>query len=155
MFAPTLPFWELAARAAITFVGVVVLLRVFGKRQVGQMTPFDLTVLLLISEGASNAIRADDNSIGAATIVIATMLGTNLLIGFIRARSKRFDRIVEGSPEVLIRDGRVDYEKLWNVNVSKADLLSALRAHECSTPHEAEFAVLETNGQISVKKKAS
>ncbi|MBX3498022.1 MAG: DUF421 domain-containing protein [Alphaproteobacteria bacterium] len=155
MFMPTLPVWELIARGAIVFVAVLVLLRVFGKRQVGQMTPFDLAVLLLISEGASNAIRADDHSITAAIVVVATMLGINLLIGFVGARSKAFDRLVEGTPEILIRDGRVDYEKLWTVNVSKADLLTALREHECTTPHEAELAVLETNGHISVKKKAS
>ena len=155
MFAPSLPIWELLARGAIVFLMVLVLLRVFGKRQVGQMTPYDLTVLLLISEGASNAIRADDNSITAAVIVIVTMLVLNLLVGFISARSKTFDRLVEGSPEILIRDGRVDYQKLWDVNISKADLLAALRAHECTTPHEAELAVLETNGHISVKKKPS
>jgi uncharacterized membrane protein YcaP (DUF421 family) len=153
MFAPTLPVWELAARSAIVFAAVLLLLRIFGKRQVGQMTPFDLTVLLLISEGASNAIRADDNSIGAAVIVIAMMLAINLLIGFVSARSKRFDRLVEGSPEVLIRNGRVDYKKLWDVNVSKADLLAALRANSCTSPHQAELAVLETNGQITVTKK--
>jgi uncharacterized membrane protein YcaP (DUF421 family) len=155
MFIPSLPIWELAARGAIVFLLVLILLRVFGKRQVGQMTPYDLTVLLLISEAVSNGLRADDNSVGAGAIVVATMLGLNLMISFISARSKRFDRLVEGSPEVLIRDGHVDYQKLWDVNVSKADLLAALREHGCTTPHEAEFAVLETNGQISVKKKAS
>lgn len=155
MFIPTLPVWELVARGAIVFLVVLALLRVFGKRQVGQMTPYDLAVLLLISEGASNAIRADDHSISAAAIVIVTMLALNLLISFVSARSKAFDRLVEGSPEILIRDGRVDYEKLWDVNVSKADLLAALRAHECATPHEAELAVLETNGHISVRKKTS
>jgi uncharacterized membrane protein YcaP (DUF421 family) len=155
MFMPTLPIWELIARGAIMFLAVLVLLRVFGKRQVGQMTPYDLVLLLLISEGASNAIRADDHSIAAAIVVIVTMLGINQAISFIGTRSKAFDRLVEGTPEVLIRDGHVDYEKLWNVNVSKADLLAALRSHECTTPHEAELAVLETNGHISVKKKAS
>ncbi len=155
MFIPTLPIWELVARGAIVFLAVLILLRIFGKRQVGQMTPYDLTGLLLVSEGASNAIRADDHSISAAIIVIATMLGINLLIGFVSTRSKAFDRLVEGSPEILIRDGHVDYAKLWDVNVSKGDLLAALRARGCTTPHEAELAVLETNGQISVKKKAS
>lgn len=155
MFMPTLPIWELFARGAIMFLAVLVLLRLFGKRQVGQMTPYDLVVLLLISEGASNGLRGDDNSILAAVIVIGTMLALNLAISFVSARSKVFDRLVEGTPEVLIRDGHVDYQKLWEVNVSKADLLSALRQNSCTTPHEAELAVLETNGQISVKKKAS
>lgn len=155
MFTPTLPVWELAARSALAFLLVLVLLRLFGKRQVGQMTPYDLAVLLLISEGASNAIRADDNSIGAAAIVIVTMLVINKSIAYISARSKVIDRLVEGSPEILIRDGTVDYQKLWDVNVSKADLLAALRAHECLSPHEAELAVLEASGQISVRKKRS
>ena len=67
----------------------------------------------------------------------------------------RTDRLVEGSPEVLIRNGKVNYQKLWDVNVSKADLMAALRANQCISPHEAELAVLETNGQITVKKKQS
>jgi uncharacterized membrane protein YcaP (DUF421 family) len=155
MFSPTLPVWELIARGAIVFLVVFILLRIFGKRQVGQMTPYDLTVLLLISEGASNAIRAEDQSITAAVLVIVTMLAINKLISFASARSKRFDLLVEGSPEILIRDGRVDYQKLWDVNVSKADLLAALRQYECTTPHQAELAVLETNGHITVRKKPS
>jgi uncharacterized membrane protein YcaP (DUF421 family) len=155
MFTPSLPVWELIARGAMIFFAVLVLLRLFGKRQVGQMTPYDLTVLLLISEAVSNGLRADDNSISAAVIVVGTMLSLNLAISFVSARSKTFDRLVEGSPEVLIRDGRVDYEKLWETNVSKADLLAALRLQGCISPHEAEFAILETNGQISVKKKPS
>lgn len=155
MFMPAVPIWEPLARGAIMFLVVLVLLRLFGKRQVGQMTPYDLVVLLLISEGASNAIGGGDNSILASVMVIATMLALNLAISFFSARSKILDRLVEGSPEILIRDGHVDYQKLWDVNVSKADLLAALRQHQCTTPHEAELAVLETNGQISVKKKAS
>jgi uncharacterized membrane protein YcaP (DUF421 family) len=155
MFMPTLPIWELIARGAIVFLAVLVLLRLFGKRQVGQMTPYDLAVLLLISEAVSNGLRADDNSVSAGVIVVATMLGLNLAISFVSARSKIVDRLVEGTPEVLIRDGHVDYQKLWDTNVSKADLLAALRMQGCASPHEAEFAVLETNGHISVKKKPS
>ena len=74
MFMPTLPIWELAARGAIIFLLVLVLLRIFGKRQVGQMTPYDLTVLLLISEAVSNGLSAGDNSVPSANVIFCFAL---------------------------------------------------------------------------------
>jgi uncharacterized membrane protein YcaP (DUF421 family) len=155
LFQLSLPWWELLLRGAIVYLMVLVLLRLAGKRQVGDLTPFDLTLLLLISEGASNAIRAEENSVTGAALAIAAMLGINWAMSKLSVRSKRFDRVVEGRPQFLIRNGVVDYAALKRESVTHNDLLIALRQNECLSPHEAAYAVLETDGSISVCKRQS
>jgi uncharacterized membrane protein YcaP (DUF421 family) len=152
MFELSLPWWELILRATIVYVIVLVLLRLAGKRQVGDLTPFDLTLLLLISEGASNAIRADENSITGAALAVAAMLAVNWGMSKLGMRFKRFDRLTEGRPQMLIRNGVVDYGAMRKESVTHNELLMALRENECFSPHQAAYAVLETNGTISVRK---
>jgi uncharacterized membrane protein YcaP (DUF421 family) len=149
----SLPWWELLLRGAAVYLMVLVLLRLAGKRQVGDLTPFDLVLLLLISEGVSNAIRANENSIFGAALVVAAMLAVNWGISKLSIRSKRFDRLVEGRPRFLIRNGVVDYDAMKRESVTRNDLLIALRQNECFSPHEAAYAVLETDGSISVRKR--
>jgi uncharacterized membrane protein YcaP (DUF421 family) len=153
MFELNFPWWELLLRAVLVYFMVVLLLRFAGKRQVGQLTPFDLTLLLLISEGASNAIRADENSITGGAIVIAGMLAANSLVGRLGVFSKRFELLIEGKPQLLIRDGVVDYQAMRRESITRSELLIALRAKDCFSPHQAAYAVLETDGTISVCKK--
>jgi uncharacterized membrane protein YcaP (DUF421 family) len=153
LFQLSLPWWDLLLRGAIVYLMVLLLLRLAGKRQVGDLTPFDFALLLLISEGASNAIRADENSITGAALVIAAMLGVNWAMSKLSMRSKRFDRLVEGRPRFLIRNGVVDYDALNRESVTHNDLLIALRQSECFSPHDAAYAVLETDGSISVCKR--
>lgn len=152
MFSLTVPWWELALRGAVVFISVLLMLRLSGKRQVGELTPFDLVLLLLISEAASPSLTNDDTSWTGAMIVIATMLVLNALIGRLAARSRRFDRWLEGRPQFLIRRGRVQYGVLRRESVSKNDLMAAIRAEGCNRPAQVEYAVLETSGKISVKK---
>jgi len=153
LFQLSLPWWELLLRGAAVYLMVLLLLRLSGKRQVGDLTPFDLVLLLLISEGASNAIRADENSLTGAALAIAAMLAVNWAMSRLGVRSKRFDRLVEGRPRFLIRNGLVDYDALKREAITHNDLLIALRQHDCFSPHEAAYAVLETDGSISVRKR--
>jgi uncharacterized membrane protein YcaP (DUF421 family) len=153
MFELSLPWWELILRATIVYVIVLALLRLAGKRQVGDLTPFDLTLLLLISEGASNAIRAEENSITGAALAVAAMLAVNWGMSKLAMRFKRFDRLTEGRPQMLIRNGVVDYGAMRRESITHNGLLMALREHECFSPHQAAYAVLETDGTISVCKK--
>jgi uncharacterized membrane protein YcaP (DUF421 family) len=154
MFSLTVPWWELALRGGVVFVSVLLALRLSGKRQVGELTPFDLVLLLLISEAASPSLTNEDTSWTAAIIVIATMLVLNALIGRLAARSRRFDRWLEGRPQFLIRRGRVQYRVLRRESISKNDLMAAIRAEGCNRPSQVECAVLETSGKISVKRLA-
>jgi len=154
MFSLTVPWWELALRGGVVFASVLLLLRLTGKRQVGELTPFDLVLLLLISEAASPALTAKEDSWTGSMIVIATMLVLNLVIGRLASRSRRFERWLEGRPQFLIRRGRVQYRALRREAVTKNDLMMALRAEGCNRPSQVEYAILETSGKISVKKVA-
>jgi uncharacterized membrane protein YcaP (DUF421 family) len=155
VFALSLPWWELLLRAIVVYAMVLLLLRISGKRQIGELTPFDLTLLLLISEGASNALRAQENSLTGAGLVIMSMLIMNWGMGKLSVRSKRFERLVEGRPQFLIRNGVVDYAAMRRESVTHNELLKAIRGQQCSSPHQVDYAVLETDGVISVCKKSS
>ena len=153
MLELAVPWWELVARGAAIYVTVLALLRLGGKRQVGELTPFDLVLLLLISEAASPALTATADSWLASTIVIGTMLMLNMAIGYVSLRWRRIEGIVEGRPQFLVRHGKVDYRMLRRESISHRELLSALREAECFSPRDAEYAVLEASGRITVKKR--
>jgi uncharacterized membrane protein YcaP (DUF421 family) len=154
MFDLAVPWWELAARGATVYLTVLVLLRFSGKRQVGELTPFDLVLLLLTGEAASPALTAKADSWLSSTIVIVVMLALNFLIGAASLRWRRFENAMEGRPQFLLRGGKVDYAMLRRESISHRELLSALRQAECFSPRDAEYAVLETSGRITVKKRA-
>jgi uncharacterized membrane protein YcaP (DUF421 family) len=153
MFDLELPLWEPFARAALVYVGLMILLRLTGKRQVGELTPFDIILLLLISESASQALHGGDRSIVGGALLVVTLLAMNWAISKLGSHWRRFDRALEGRPCMLVRDGRVNYDLLRKESISHNELLAALRAAGCFTPHQAEYAVLESSGQISVRRK--
>ena len=153
MFDLELPLWEPFARAALVYVGLMILLRLTGKRQVGELTPFDIILLLLISESASQALHGGDRSIVGGALLVVTLLAVNWAVGKLGTRWRRFDRVLEGRPRLLIRHGHVDYAMLRKESISHNELMAALRSAGCFTPHQAEYAVLESSGQISVRRQ--
>jgi uncharacterized membrane protein YcaP (DUF421 family) len=153
MFDLELPLWEPFVRAVLVYCGLLILLRLTGKRQVGELTPFDIILLLLISEGASQALHGGDRSVTGGALLVVTLLAMNWAISKLGSHWRRFDRALEGRPCMLIRDGRVNYGLLRKESISHNELLAALRSAGCFTPHQAEYAVLESSGQISVRRK--
>jgi uncharacterized membrane protein YcaP (DUF421 family) len=152
MLHMTAPLWEVIARAAIIYGVMFAAIRFAGKRELGELTPFDLIFLLLISEQVSPALTGGDDSVLAAFVGLATLLALNKAVTIVTARSHRAERILEGRPQFLVRKGRVDYARLRAEAISKNDLLAALRQNGCLRPSQVEWAVLETSGAISVKK---
>lgn len=155
MFQLTVPWWELILRAGLIYCALLVLIRVTGKRQVGELSPFDLIFLLLISEQVSAALTGGDNSIVAALIGLGVLILLNLGVTLLTARSHAAEQALEGRPRFLIRNGKVDYARLRKESVSKNDLLSAMRSQGCFRPGEVDWAVLETKGTISVKGRSA
>ena len=137
MFQLTVPWWEILARAALLYVVLFALVRMTGKRQVGEMTPFDLILLMLLSEQASQALSGGDQSVTGATMGLVILVMLNVAVVFITARWMRAEHWLEGRPQFLIRDGRVDYKMLKRESISKNDLMASLREHGCMSPHEA------------------
>jgi len=152
MFTPSLPWWEFIVRAGVIYAALLVMVRISGKRTVGQFTPFDLLVVMLLSEGVSNSLSADDSSLGGALLVAATLVGLNAIIGLVASRSRRFQTLVEGDAVVIGRDGKLLRSAMLRHRVSETDVQESLRHADCELS-EMQVAMLESNGEISIMKK--
>lgn len=150
LFVPDVSMAEKVFRSVIVYVFIVFAFRFTGKRQVGQLTPFDLVVLLLIANVVQNAVIGNDNSLGGGLIGGITILALNYGFVEVTYRSKRARRLLEAQPTLLIHNGRILEENLRRERVTHDDLLTALRRNGVVEPSKVRFAVLEENGGISV-----
>jgi uncharacterized membrane protein YcaP (DUF421 family) len=148
------PHWtHFIIRAVIVYVFLLILLRFTGKRQVGQLAPFDLVLLLVLSNAVQNAMNGGDNSITGGLILATTLVVLNWIVGWATFRSKRLEAIIEGRPVILIHDGKIDHEALRKMQLTTHELKAALRAEGCSSEEEIRFAVLENNGHVTVVRR--
>ncbi|MEO6754628.1 MAG: YetF domain-containing protein [Chthoniobacteraceae bacterium] len=154
MWALSLPWWEFIIRAVIVYVFLLGLLRVTGKRQIGQLAPFDLVLLLVLSNAVQNAMNGGDNSIGGGLISALTLVLLNHFVGIATFRSRRLEGFLEGRPEVLIHDGKIDHKMMERAQLTHHELNAALRQAGCLCPEEVHTAMLENNGAISVVPKS-
>jgi uncharacterized membrane protein YcaP (DUF421 family) len=154
MWTISLPhWWEFVARAIIVYVFLLVILRLTGKRQVGQLAPFDLVMLLVLSNAVQNSMNGGDNSITGGVILVCTLIGINWFVGWMTFRSKRLEALVEGRPILLVHDGHVDQRAMRKVQLTMHELDAALRGEGCCGVEEVRFALLENNGHITVISK--
>ena len=153
MWQLTVPWWELLLRAVIVYFFLLLLLRVTGKRQVGQLAPFDLVLLLVLSNAVQNAMNGGDNSVAGGIISASALVLLNWLVGLATFRSKSIERFVEGRPEVLIHNGRLFTDVLEREKLTHHELNAALRAAGCASIEEVHYALLENNGQITVQPR--
>ena len=149
------PWWELLLRAVAVYVAVLVMVRIVGKRTVGQYTPFDLIVVVLLGTAVQNSLVGRDVSLVGGLLIAATLLALNWVVGFFSARSLLFDTIVEGRPVVLARHGELYPDALRQQSVSQRDFDVAMRAADCREVSEVDLALLETSGHISILKKSA
>ncbi|MGX5672652.1 YetF domain-containing protein [Thermomonas sp. XSG] len=150
LFHLSAPWWHFVLRACVIYVLVMVLVRVSGKRAVGQFTPFDLVLLILIGNAVQNGINGGDNSLTGAVIMATTLITLNYLVAWQTSRNRMVERWVEGEPVVLARDGKVFRQVLRRELVSHDDFAEALRMNNIDDVGDVRLALLETNGRISV-----
>lgn len=143
-------WWHFVLRAAVVYFMVLVLLRFSGKRQIGQMTPFDLVLLLLISNAVQNSMNGGDNSITAGLLLAGTLIGADLTVSWLTRRSRKLENLIEGKAELLVHNGHVCDDALNRAGLTLHDLMAALRQHDCAGVGEVHAAILETDGRISV-----
>src|SRR5260370_29973948 len=137
MWEHSLPhWWEFIVRAVVTYVFLLVLLRLTGKRQVGQLAPFDLVLLLVLSNAVQNAMNGGDNSITGGVISATTLIVANGIVGRITYKSKTLEKLVEGRPEILIHNGRVFTDVMDREKLTHHELNTALRTAGCTCPDE-------------------
>ncbi len=149
LFELGMPWWEFVLRATAVYVVVLVMVRLTGKRTVGQFTPFDLLVVVLLGTAVQNSLIGEDTSLLGGLILAATLLGLNWSVGRLSARSQRFDAWVEGKPVILVRHGHVFRDELTRQSLSEHDFAIARRSAGYATVADIELAVLETSGEIT------
>jgi uncharacterized membrane protein YcaP (DUF421 family) len=150
MWNLSLPWWEFVARAILVYGFLLVLLRLTGKRQIGQMSPFDLVLLLVLSNAVQNSMNGGDNTVAGGMILASTLVACNALVSYITNRSAAAEKMVEGTPEVLIYDGKLIQKTLEKEGLSLAELEGAMRMAGCEKIEDVHLATMEINGQISI-----
>ncbi|HEV2297022.1 MAG TPA: YetF domain-containing protein [Candidatus Acidoferrales bacterium] len=144
---------EKIIRSLVVYVFLLVMFRIIGKRQVGQMTPFDLIVLLILSNVLQNAMIGPDNSILGGLIGATTILGANWMVSRAAISSRLFERAVEGVPTLLVHQGMPIEANLRRESISREDLLATLRSQGIFSLSDVNAAVLETSGKVSVLRR--
>lgn len=155
LFDLAMPWWEFVLRAAAVYLVLLVLIRLSGKRTMGQFTPFDMLLIVLLGNAVQNSLLGTDSSLGGGLLLAATLIAFNWGIAFLTSRSQRAERLVEGVPVVLARDGRLFRGVLRRELVSEDDFNEALRQNGQMTLEDVRIALLETNGSISVVPRDS
>jgi uncharacterized membrane protein YcaP (DUF421 family) len=143
----------LILRAVAVYVFLLVALRLAGRRETGQLTSFDLILLLILSNAVQNSINAGDNSLTGGLISAATLLVLNWIVGFAAYRWSWFERLVEGRPVRIITDGKVHEKALRQMRLTVAQLRSALRKQGIDGITQCKRAVLEPDGTLSAVRK--
>jgi len=138
------------ARTLVIYLVILAGLRLSGKREIGQMTVFDLVVLLLIANAVQNAMVGPDTSLLGGILAALVLLGVNAAVARLRLTSPGLRRLVEGSPTLLVLHGEVVLEHMRREGIDQESLLAAFREHGVSDINEVEMAVLEIDGSISV-----
>ena len=154
MWHMSLVWWEFVLRGIIIYLFLIVLLRLTGKRQVGQLAPFDLVLLLVLSNAVQNAMNGGDNSVIGGMISAVTLVGLNWIVGLLTYRSKKLEALVEGRPDVLIHNGKLFEQALKRAKLTQHEVMCALREAGCATIEEVQAALLENDGSISVIPKS-
>lgn len=152
MFDMSLPWWEFVLRGVIVYGVLLVLVRLSGKRTVGQFTPFDLLVVMLLSEAVSNSLSGGDDSIGGGLLIACTLIGLNISLAYVSSRSRKLASIIDGESVLLGRDGRVYHDVLKKCRIAESDVEQALREADVDLA-DARCIFLEADGSITVLEK--
>lgn len=138
-------------RAVSIYLFLQIVFRISGKRSLGQVTTFDFCLLLIIAETTQQALLGDDFSITNAFILIVTLFGLDIFLSLLKQRSSRLDRILEGSPLVLVENGRPIEKHMLESRIDVQDIMSAAREKQGLERFEQiKYAVLERNGEITI-----
>jgi uncharacterized membrane protein YcaP (DUF421 family) len=155
MLSIAIPVWELILRGTVVYAFLLVLLRITGKRQIGQLAPFDLVLLLVLSNAVQNSMNGGDNSLVGGLISATTLVALNYGMSYATFKNKKLEALIEGRPQVIIHNGHVFEEVMRSAKLTHHELSAALRRSGCTCAEEVQIAVLENNGSISIVTRAA
>ncbi len=141
-------------RALILYLVVVVVMRMMGKRQVAQMQPFELVIMIMIADLAATPMEDTDIPLINGVVPIIALLSIQVLASYFSLKSEGFRDFICGKPSILIHKGRIDQSEMYRLRVNINDLLEALRNKDYFNISDVQYAILETNGQMSIIPKA-
>jgi uncharacterized membrane protein YcaP (DUF421 family) len=153
MWNLAVPWWELIVRSVVIYFALIVALRLFGKRQIGQFTIFDLVLILLVANAVQPAMTGPDNSLLGGLIIIGSLVAVDGVVGLARARIPIVNGLLEPKPTVLAEDGKWQPKAMEEQDVTLEDGEMALREHGIADIEDVQLAVLEADGSISVIPK--
>ncbi len=139
-----------AANSAAIYLFLIVAVRLAGRRQLGQLTPLDLLVLILLGSAVETAMVRADTSLVAGLVSAITLLVVNRLLTWAMLKSEAFRHLVGSGPLLLVHDGKFVDENLKRLGMSKEDVIEAIRERECASIKELRYAVFEPDGEINV-----
>lgn len=151
MFSMSVPWWELVVRGVVVYLFLITLLRITGKRQIGQLSPLDLVLLLILSNAVQNSMNAGDNSLIGGLISAATLVALNYLIEFATMKNRKLEQIVDGRPQVLIHEGQLFQDVIDKAKITRLEVESTMRQNGYFDIKDVKLAILENNGKVSVQ----
>lgn len=155
MWSLSAPPYEIIIRAFVVYAALFILFRLAGRKQLGEMSPFDFVLLLIISESVSNSLNGDDSSITAGILSASALIFLSFVMDRLAFRSKRLEKWLEGEAHLIIADGKIRKELMNKEKITEEELNEAIRAHGYDRMDQIRYAVLESNGKISVIAKDS
>jgi uncharacterized membrane protein YcaP (DUF421 family) len=153
VITPTVPLPEIVLRTVIVYIAVFALLRIAGKRELGQMGVSDLVVILVIANAVQNSLNGGDTSLTGGLVAAATLVGLNLLLDRFGRRLPFFSRFVVEEPTLLLQDGNVIVENMDREHVSRDEIEMSAREHGIADLKDVAAAILEADGSISIIPK--
>jgi len=153
MWHMSLPFWQFIIRGSIIYIFVLFLIRISGKREIGQMGAGEFVAILLVSNAVQNAMNGGDNSITAGLILSTVIIGLSTLFAYLALQSRVLDHLIKGQPTTLIRDGRIIARNARREFISQSEIQSALEAQGVDDIKQVKLAILESDGKIVVREK--
>lgn len=150
MLSMSVPWWEFVVRGIAVYLFLLVFLRLTGRRQTGQYAPFDLVLLLILSNAVQNSMNAGDNSLIGGMVSASTLILCHWLLSWLTFRFPRLERLIDGQAQALIDRGRLNKDLMRQERLTRDDIEAALRAGGCLHLCEVERATLETDGSITI-----
>ena len=154
MFHLPLPLLEKIVRPVLVYLGLILFLRLFGKRELAQLNPFDLVLLLMLSNTVQNATIGDDNSVTGGVVGALALLSANFLLNRLLYRAPSLDRALQGTQAVLVRDGVVDAVALKREMLTREELVQVIHRQNITGLQDVKLCVLEPNGTFYVEAEA-
>ncbi|HXE66099.1 MAG TPA: YetF domain-containing protein [Rhodanobacteraceae bacterium] len=153
MFEFGMPWWQLIARAAIVYVVLFALIRLSGKHTLGELSIFDLIVVIVLGSAVRTSLIGNDKSLQGGLMVVVVLLLLDWISTWVATHFKSGDRWLQGKPVLLARDGELFEDVLKRCKIPRSNFVSSMRKHGCRDLQMVELAILEPNGSITVQKR--